>query len=178
MSRLITHLFTIVLFLSGKFFPAQSFSTKTYRISELKSLAIIIAGISVVPDASMSQSYMPISQSTEKTQFEISRHISFDRMENDINSANWEDLKSFTREYDALFRGDVMKSAWKQMQGDDKRRGIEISNSFTYDLIGINKAARKEDKEDAMKYLLMVKNDVKDFYNLLVGLGNTLSPGK
>lgn len=92
---------------------------------------------------------------------------SINRLKNDIASGNWDDVKLFTREYDAGFRGFVMKSAWKQMEAEaTKKRGIEISNSFTFDLIALNKAARVKDTEDAYKRLDQVKQDLADFLAL------------
>ena len=61
------------------------------------------------------------------------------RIKQDIDGGNWDDLKLFTREYDAGFRGGVLKNAWKQL-GDAKQRGIQVTNSFTFDLIALNKA--------------------------------------
>ena len=87
------------------------------------------------------------------------------RIKKDIDDANWDDLKTFTREYDAGFRGGVLKATWKQL-GDNKKRGIEISNSFTFDLIGLNQAARKGDAADAIKRYQDVQQDMRDFLTL------------
>ena len=92
---------------------------------------------------------------------------SLKRLLNDINTENWLDLKTFTREYDAGFRGYVLKSAWKQIDDHNlKKKGIEISNSFTFDLIGLNKAARNQDKIDSLKKYELIKQDLKDFLDL------------
>mmetsp|Transcript_19238 Transcript_19238/g.32568 ORF Transcript_19238/g.32568 Transcript_19238/m.32568 type:complete len:192 (-) Transcript_19238:58-633(-) len=88
------------------------------------------------------------------------------RIKNDIDAQNWDDLKGFTREYDAGFRGGVLKSAWKQFDGEKKKRGIEVSNSFTFDLIALNKAARNQDVDDANTRLEQVRNDLRDFLSL------------
>ena len=39
------------------------------------------------------------------------------RIDKDISTEDWTDLKLFTREYDAGFRGGVLKVAWKQLKG-------------------------------------------------------------
>lgn len=92
---------------------------------------------------------------------------SLKRLSNDIQSNNWNDIKLFTREYDAGFRGYVMKSAWKQIDNEDlKKKGIEISNSFTFDLIALNKASRVKDTDDAIKRLAEVKQDLANFLAL------------
>jgi hypothetical protein len=87
------------------------------------------------------------------------------RLKKDIETGEWADIKVFTREYDAGFRGGVLKKSWKQL-GDKKADGIRISNSFTFDLIGLNQAARKEDKDEAMKMLEAVRNDIVEFSKL------------
>ena len=37
------------------------------------------------------------------------------RLREDINKEKWEDILTYTREYDAGFRGGVLKAAWKQL---------------------------------------------------------------
>ena len=88
------------------------------------------------------------------------------QISNPLTNSFREDLKLFTREYDAGFRGGVLKSAWKQLEGDDKKNGISISNSFTFDLIALNKAARNKDKESAVKVTDSVILDLKNFLKL------------
>lgn len=83
----------------------------------------------------------------------------------DIDEGKWDDLKLFSREYDAGFRGGVLKSAWKQL-GDNKQKGITVTNSFTFDLIALNKAARNQDKDDAYHRLDQITQDLKDFLAL------------
>ena len=50
--------------------------------------------------------------------------------------------------------------------GDRKGQGIEVSNSFTFDLIALNKAARNQNKEEALARLDDVKNDLIKFEKL------------
>lgn len=89
---------------------------------------------------------------------------SLQRLRNDIDKNDWEDVKLFTREYDAGFRNGVLKNIWKQMEDDNKKkRGISLSNSFTFDLIGLNKAARNKDRDEAMIKLGQVRKDLEDF---------------
>jgi len=90
---------------------------------------------------------------------------SLKRINTDIETSNWDDLKQFTREYDAGFRGGVLKSAWKQL-GADKQAGIALSNSFTFDLIALNKAARTEDKPAALEVAKLVRTDLENFLKL------------
>ena len=88
------------------------------------------------------------------------------RLQEDIDRESYKDIILFTREYDAGFRGGVLKTAWKQMDGEAKRRGIEVSNSFTFDLIALNKAARVADKAEAARCLSLVRQDLVDFLAL------------
>lgn len=89
------------------------------------------------------------------------------RLSKDIKEEKWDDIKLFTREYDAGFRGYVLKSAWRQMNDDSiKKKGIEISNSFTFDLIALNKASRVKDANDAQKRLVEIRQDLRNFLSL------------
>lgn len=108
----------------------------------------------------------PLDKCFNALRKEINEGESLLRLENDITTSNWEDIKIFTREYDAGFRGGVLKSIWKQLDGDSKMKGIEISNSFTYDLIGMNKAARNQDPDNAKIMLQKVKQDLTDYLSL------------
>jgi len=45
---------------------------------------------------------------------------------------------------------------------------VRLSNSFTFDLIGMNQAARKGDKEGANQLLQGVRKDLQEFLTLEV----------
>lgn len=62
--------------------------------------------------------------------------------------------------------GGVLKNAWKQFDGDIQKRGIELSNSFTFDLIALNKAARSKDIDEATRRLEDVRMDLQLFLDL------------
>tara|TARA_A100001035_G_C27741846_1_gene481993 strand:- start:276 stop:812 length:537 start_codon:yes stop_codon:yes gene_type:complete len=100
-----------------------------------------------------------------KRELDPKEGVSLQRLKKDIDEGDWGDLKLFTREYDAGFRGGVLKKSWKQL-GDKKADGIRISNSFTFDLIGLNQAARKEDKDSALQMYEAVRNDIVEFAKL------------
>lgn len=91
--------------------------------------------------------------------------VTLNRFRNDVREENWDDLVVATREYDAGFRGGVLKAAWKQL-GDKKQEGINISNSFTFDLISLNKAARQKDKDLSNQYIDSVVKDLQNFLRL------------
>lgn len=109
---------------------------------------------------SLEKCFNAVRKELDSTQGESLTHI-----KTDIDEAKWDDLKLFTREYDAGFRGGVLKNAWKQL-GDQKGNGISITNSFTFDLIALNKAARNQDKVDAYHRLDQITQDLKDFLAL------------
>jgi hypothetical protein len=92
--------------------------------------------------------------------------VAIQRFKKDVEVENWDDLVNYTREYDAGFRGGVLKAAWKQL-GDRKKEGIDISNSFTFDLISLNKAARLKDKQLSYQYIDSVVKDLENFLKLI-----------
>lgn len=100
-----------------------------------------------------------------RKELDIKNGESLIHIKKDIDEEKWDDLKLFSREYDAGFRGGVLKSAWKQL-GDAKQKGISVTNSFTFDLIALNKAARNQDKDDAYHRLDQITQDLKDFLAL------------
>ena len=145
--------------------PSMSRKVWASRLSKaLISSTILISPISVVHAKDELPSLDKCFNAVRK---ELDPKVgeSLPRIKKDIDGGNWDDLKLFTREYDAGFRGGVLKSAWKQL-GDQKQRGIQVTNSFTFDLIALNKAARTEDKDDAYKRLDQVKQDLIDFLAL------------
>lgn len=124
----------------------------------------LVAGVPVVqakePLPSLERCFAAVKRELDPNEGE-----SLTRLKKDIETGEWADIKLFTREYDAGFRGGVLKKSWKQL-GDKKADGIRISNSFTFDLIGLNQAARKEDKGEAMRMLDAVRSDIVEFSKL------------
>jgi hypothetical protein len=124
----------------------------------------LVAGVPVVqakePLPSLERCFAAVKRELDPNEGE-----SLTRLKKDIETGEWADIKLFTREYDAGFRGGVLKKSWKQL-GDKKADGIRISNSFTFDLIGLNQAARKEDKDEAMRMLDAVRSDIVEFSKL------------
>ena len=141
-----------------------------------KAVAKLLVGCSLMASSPVEVFRVPVVQaktelpSLEKCfnavrkELDITEGDSIKRIKKDIGEENWEDLLFFTREYDAGFRGGVLKSAWKQLDGETKQKGIAVSNSFTFDLIALNKAGRIKDKEGAT---LMVGKVIEDLQNFL-----------
>jgi hypothetical protein len=87
-----------------------------------------------------------------------------------INSGSYEEVMQYTKESDAYFRKAKLGKARKLLT-DDKLRGgdsIAMSNAVTFDLIGINRASRpgKENKDEQLKYLDELRNDIEKFLEL------------
>lgn len=52
------------------------------------------------------------------------------------------------------------------MIGEEQKKGIELANSFTFDLIALNKAARIQDKTEAQLRVIHVQHDLEEFLKL------------
>ena len=139
----------------------------TNKIKTVAILSIIINSITNYPISTEAKEELPsLSKIFNAVRKELSSDgESLNRLKTDINNENWSDILTYTREYDAGFRGGVLKSAWKQL-GDQKKKGIELSNSFTFDLIALNKAARVQNKDEALLRLEQVKQDLIEFEKL------------
>lgn len=141
---------------------------KSYRktvISIISSSAIAFSTFECPVYVSAKSEIPPLEKCFDIIRNELKEAKSLNRLKEDIDNSKWDDILSFTKEYDAEFRGFILKSAWKQMD-EKKDKGIEISNSLTYDLIALNKAARKKDSADARIRLDQVKQDIVDFLTL------------
>lgn len=145
-------------------------SREAPRPNRLKvvTIALGINGMLLVPGIANAKAVLP---SLEKCFGAVEKEVAPDgesiiRLREDIKKGDWSDVKAFSREYDAGFRGGVLKNAWKQLEGEDQKLGIEITNSFTFDLIALNKAARNEDTAEANTRLDQVKEDLKSFLKL------------
>eukprot|EP00586_Coscinodiscus_wailesii_P023040 CAMPEP_0172504818 /NCGR_PEP_ID=MMETSP1066-20121228/181618_1 /TAXON_ID=671091 /ORGANISM="Coscinodiscus wailesii, Strain CCMP2513" /LENGTH=148 /DNA_ID=CAMNT_0013281173 /DNA_START=307 /DNA_END=753 /DNA_ORIENTATION=+ len=81
-----------------------------------------------------------------------------------VSKREWENVKEFTKYYDLEFRKAKMGRA-KKMMSDKKMKedATMLCNAVTFDLIGINKAARVEDFDSAEKYLKELKDDISSF---------------
>jgi len=89
------------------------------------------------------------------------------KLESYIETGKWAEIKEFTKIYDAEFRKETMGRTRKLLP-DGKMRGdsIQLCNNVTFDLIGINRASRVGDKDEAKKYLQALKDDIAIFLEL------------
>jgi hypothetical protein len=149
------------------FMSQRGFGIEFKKMVSVATCSLLLSG-SIVPPAVAKDALPSLDKCFNAVQKELSAKDgeSLIRIKADIDSSDWNDLKLFSREYDAGFRGGVLKTAWKQLEGEQQKRGIEVTNSFTFDLIALNKAARKQDSEDARARLEQVRQDLKDFMEL------------
>mmetsp|Transcript_16512 Transcript_16512/g.62794 ORF Transcript_16512/g.62794 Transcript_16512/m.62794 type:complete len:177 (-) Transcript_16512:1130-1660(-) len=82
-----------------------------------------------------------------------------------IRDGDWDAIKAFTRGYDQTFRKGLMGDARKTLESN-KDMAMVYRNGVTFDLIGINKAARSEDKDKALENYDLLVQDVEDFLKL------------
>ena len=145
---------------------AEAWTAQSWRRAAATAGLTLGLGLQGVEAAEKAEP-LPLSRYFEAVRKELDpvKGESLARIKKDIDKGDWDDLKLFTREYDAGFRGGILKSTWKRL-GENKKRGIEISNSFTFDLIGLNQAARKQDTTEAIKMYEAVIQDLKDFTKL------------
>lgn len=149
----------------------------TQRFAKSLSSIILVTGLTISTQSPLTAAHSATElPSLEKCfnavrkELDVTQGESLTHIKTDIDEGKWDDLKLFSREYDAGFRGGVLKTAWKQL-GDQKGKGISITNSFTFDLIALNKAARTQDKVDAYHRLDQITQDLKDFLALEDGIG-------
>ena len=168
----------VSLTLAGKGWCMYSSGSKCLHYGKRVVAKLLVGGSLLVSGPGGFAAYVPAAHaktelpSLEKCFNAIRKELdnkegeSIKRIQKDIDNDNWEDLLFFTREYDAGFRGGVLKSAWKQFDGETKQKGIAVSNSFTFDLIALNKAGRVKDKETAKIMVGKVVEDLQDFLKL------------
>lgn len=158
--------------LQGTVNNAQKYeiSTISKRLMQTGSILSLLVGMWQVSPAQAASAEYTVEQCFDIVQRELTQRKPFIRIEHDIQDANWQDLKVFTKEYDG-FRGSILKGAAKQLKGDDKKVASDLANKVMYDLIGINKAARKEDAEAATQSLQGLEKDIQEFYDLKAKLG-------
>mmetsp|Transcript_5892 Transcript_5892/g.12788 ORF Transcript_5892/g.12788 Transcript_5892/m.12788 type:complete len:209 (-) Transcript_5892:382-1008(-) len=93
----------------------------------------------------------------------------YSTLTNLINDGKFEDVMQYTKESDAYFRRGKIGKARKLLTDKDlKGEAIQMSNAVTFDLIGINRASRpgKENKEEQLRYLGVLKTDVERILEL------------
>mmetsp|Transcript_378 Transcript_378/g.419 ORF Transcript_378/g.419 Transcript_378/m.419 type:complete len:224 (+) Transcript_378:83-754(+) len=90
-----------------------------------------------------------------------------------IDKEDFDGIREFTQMYDLEFRKAKMVKARRLITGKDElKRGLYLSNSVTFDLIGINRFSRegKEDISEVKKYWEELKTDVINFLELEKGI--------
>lgn len=88
-------------------------------------------------------------------------------LETYINAKNWPEIKEQTKFYDLELRKKIMgKMKGTLRTKEEKVRAQELRNGVTFDLIGINKSARKEDAQEALRFLDIMRQELNDFQKL------------
>ena len=88
-------------------------------------------------------------------------------LEEYIGTKNWSEIKEQTKFYDIELRKVIMgKMKGTLTTKEEKVKAQELRNGVTFDLIGINKSARKEDGQEAMRFLGMMREELNDFQKL------------
>jgi len=90
-----------------------------------------------------------------------------------IDKEDYDAIREFTPTYDLEFRKAKMVKARRLITGKDEiDRGLYLSNSVTFDLIGINRNSRlgKEDIGEVKKYWEELKTDVTSFLEMEKGI--------
>ena len=100
---------------------SRSFGKK-YVSSAAVALGIFGLGSGIVmPSPAMAKTELPaLEKCFNAVRKELDPKLggeSLTRLQKDIDTENWDDMRLFTREYDAGFRGGVLKSVWKQLEG-------------------------------------------------------------
>lgn len=90
-------------------------------------------------------------------------------LESYVANSDFDAIFEFTKYYDLEFRKAKMVKARKYLTSkEDKERAVYLSNSVTFDLIGMNKGCRpgQRDMEQVRKYFGELKDDVSSFLEL------------
>ena len=108
---------------------------------------------------------MPVDEALALVKYELTNEkggVAF--MQNCIDQKDFAALLEFTKTYDQNLRKTAMGSAKSALEGDT----TSLTNSVTFDLIGINRSSRpgQENAAEAQRYLDELKSDVNTFLAL------------
>jgi hypothetical protein len=161
----------IILSVDSFNFKAIFSDVRKHRLTKSVAIIVISSGLVIGTQSPLTTANSVELPSLDKCFDVVRKELdskegeSIIHIKTDIDEGKWDDLKLFSREYDTNFRGGILKSAWKQL-GDNQQKGIRVTNSFTTDLIALNKAAKTQDKDDAYHQLDKITKDLKDFLAL------------
>uniref|UniRef100_A0A7S1BQ70 Uncharacterized protein n=1 Tax=Corethron hystrix TaxID=216773 RepID=A0A7S1BQ70_9STRA len=89
-----------------------------------------------------------------------------------LNDGNWPFVLEFTKDYDLSFRKLIMGKARKMIPKTTetnaklREQGLLLTNGVTFDLIGVNRAARTKDADAAKKAYNLLIEDIQKFLDL------------
>mmetsp|Transcript_21734 Transcript_21734/g.28133 ORF Transcript_21734/g.28133 Transcript_21734/m.28133 type:complete len:203 (-) Transcript_21734:85-693(-) len=88
-------------------------------------------------------------------------------LEGYIKNEQWEEIKAVTKDMDLSFRKKTMGDVRKMLpKGQYRDEGLVLTNAVTFDLIDINKSARKADTAAALDGISVLKADVCRFLDI------------
>ena len=151
-------------------------TTRRNFLEQSTTIATIAIGTSIPLPAYAKEPPPPITQEAVTEAFDAIRYELTNpsgvvgTLTNLINDGNsYEEVMQYTKESDAYFRKAKIGKARKLLTDKEIKSGsIQLSNSVTFDLIGINRASRpgQEDKDVQLKYLEDLKKDIEQFLEL------------
>ena len=151
-------------------------TTRRNFLEQSTTIATIAIGTSIPLPAYAKEPPPPITQEAVTEAFDAIRYELTNpsgvvgTLTNLINDGNsYEEVMQYTKESDAYFRKAKIGKARKLLTDKEIKSGsIQLSNSVTFDLIGINRASRpgQEDKDVQLKYLDDLKKDIEQFLEL------------
>ena len=151
-------------------------TTRRNFLEQSTTIATIAIGTSIPLPAYAKEPPPPITQEAVTEAFNAIRYELTNpsgvvgTLTNLINDGNsYEEVMQYTKESDAYFRKAKIGKARKLLTDKEIKSGsIQLSNSVTFDLIGINRASRpgQEDKDVQLKYLDDLKKDIEQFLEL------------
>lgn len=141
------------------------------RRDVLVNTATIVGGLGAfLPRPVLAKEELPITEENIKQYFGEVRYELEDpaggvaRIENALDKLDWADIKEFSKGYDLELRKKKMGYARKMMtEKKMKDEALALRNNVTFDLIGINKAARVQDEDNCREALRLLKEDVNKF---------------
>lgn len=140
---------------------------------------ISTAASTVKPSVAQAKSKEPMTPEKVKAAFAAVREQldspegGIQELKSLIDKEDFEGIRTFTQMYDLEFRKAKMVKARRLVTSkDDIPRGLYLSNSVTFDLIGINRSSRvgKENISEVKKYWEELKMDVINFLELEKGI--------
>mmetsp|Transcript_27311 Transcript_27311/g.33762 ORF Transcript_27311/g.33762 Transcript_27311/m.33762 type:complete len:217 (+) Transcript_27311:207-857(+) len=154
-------------------FMEDSNMSRRSMIQKYGSL-LIFSSVASTSSAVHAKEVEPIALSTVRDSFQAVRDElapggGISRLALLVDEVDYENIMEFTQTYDFEFRKAKMGKARKFLTSkEDKERAVSLCNAVTFDLIGMNKGCRPNQRNiDQVKtYLKELKVDIQSFLEL------------